>query len=177
MSIVNGRKAKASMQWPSVQGTVVFSEMVMDTSTSSDIATWSPVVTYSYAVNGQALQCSRVKFSPARGKKVVAKYPKGNAVQVFFDPQQPSTGQRARHDSIRYRRCLAFHFGIELRDTGNRLFRKQPNFAGSRIVHPHEDNFRGRAVYRKHASTDLIRRKSRFHRAVWIIAQQADVAF
>jgi hypothetical protein len=91
MSIVNGRKAKASMQWPSVQGTVVFSEMVMDTSTSSDIATWSPVVTYSYAVNGQALQCSRVKFSPARGKKVVAKYPKGNAVQVFFDPQQPST--------------------------------------------------------------------------------------
>jgi hypothetical protein len=48
-------------------------------------------VTYSYTVNGQALQCSRVKFSPARGKKVVAKYPTGNAVQVFFDPQQPSS--------------------------------------------------------------------------------------
>jgi hypothetical protein len=91
MSIINGRKAKASMQWPSVQGAIVSSEMVMDTSTSSDIATWSPVVTYSYTVNGQALQCSRVKFSPARGKKVVAKYPKGNAVQVFFDPQQPSS--------------------------------------------------------------------------------------
>jgi hypothetical protein len=89
MSIRDGRKAKASLQWPSVPGTVLSSELVVDT--TGEIATYTPVVTYSYVVNGQALRCSKVRCTSTTSKKVLAKYPRGGAVQVFFDPQVPST--------------------------------------------------------------------------------------
>jgi hypothetical protein len=100
MSILNGRKAKASMQWPSVPGAVVSSVMVTDTN-GADIATFTPVVTYNYVVNGQALQCDRVRFSPTRSKKILAKYPNGNPVQVFYDPQHPSTAVLEKGGSTR----------------------------------------------------------------------------
>jgi Protein of unknown function (DUF3592) len=85
---LDGRKSKASALWPSVQGTVVFSQMV-DYRTGGG-TTSIPKVTYSYAVNEQAYECSTVKFGIARSEKLVAKYPRGNAVEVFFDPQKPS---------------------------------------------------------------------------------------
>jgi hypothetical protein len=88
-SILDGRAAKASVQWPSVPGTVVFSGMTADT--MGDTATFSPVVTYSYAVNGQVLQSSRIRYSPVRSRKILDRYPRGSTVQVFFDPQRPST--------------------------------------------------------------------------------------
>ena len=91
-SIVNGRKAQASLQWPSVPGTVLYSQLVRDsTSGSGDVETFSPVITYTYIVNGQGLQCSRVNFSGTKSKKQLATYPKGIPVQVYYDPQQPTT--------------------------------------------------------------------------------------
>jgi hypothetical protein len=99
MSIVNGRKAKASLAWPSAPGTVVSSVLVQDT--TGEITTFTPVVTYTYVVNGQTLQCDRVGFSPTRNKKILAKYPKGNPVQVFFDPQHPSTAVLEKGGSTR----------------------------------------------------------------------------
>ncbi len=89
MSIINGRKAKESLQWPSVPGVVLSSEMITDT--VGEIATFTPVVTYSYVVNGRSLQSARIRFNTVRGKKILAKYPKGCPVQVFFDPLTPST--------------------------------------------------------------------------------------
>jgi hypothetical protein len=88
MSIVNGRKAKASLTWTSVAGEVVFSGMITD---GSDQNTFYPSVTYNYSVNGQPLQSSRVGFNGVKSKKMLAKYPKGSRVEVFFDPNQPST--------------------------------------------------------------------------------------
>jgi hypothetical protein len=99
MSIVNGRKAKASLAWPSVPGAVVSSVMVQEG--TGEVVTFTPVVTYNYVVNGQALQCNRVRFSPVRGKKVLEKYPTGNPVQVFFDPQHPSTAVLEKGGSTR----------------------------------------------------------------------------
>jgi hypothetical protein len=87
--MVNGRKAKASLQWPSVAGTVLLSQMVEYSAGETNSS--YPSVTYSYVVNGQALQSSRVSFHPSKSEKVVKKYPTGNSVQVFFDPQDPST--------------------------------------------------------------------------------------
>jgi len=102
LSIREGRKAKASLQWPSVPGTVVFSGMVRDKSASSDDTNpYDPVVTYSYVVNGQALQSSNVRFSGISSKKSLAKYPTGNPVQVFFDPQQPATAVLEKGGSTR----------------------------------------------------------------------------
>jgi len=87
-SVVNGRKAKASLTWTSVPGEVVFSGMITD---GSDQNTFYPSVTYNYSVNGQPLQSSRVGFNGVKSKKMLAKYPKGSRVEVFFDPNQPST--------------------------------------------------------------------------------------
>jgi hypothetical protein len=91
-SVINGRKSKASLQWPSVPGTVVFSQMVQSGPYGSGYhgSGTSPKVTYSYVVNEEAYQCSKVEFGRGRSKKILAKYPQGNPVQVFFDPQRPS---------------------------------------------------------------------------------------
>jgi hypothetical protein len=78
---------------------VVSSVLVQDT--TGEITTFTPVVTYTYVVNGQTLQCDRVGFSPTRNKKILAKYPKGNPVQVFFDPQHPSTAVLEKGGSTR----------------------------------------------------------------------------
>jgi hypothetical protein len=85
---LDGRQSKASLLWPAVPGTVVFSQMM--TYAAGEGTTSIPKVTYSYEVNGQALQCSTVKFGIARSEKIVAKYPTGAPVEVFFDPQKPS---------------------------------------------------------------------------------------
>lgn len=100
MSSVIGRKAMASLTWPSVTGTVLVSQMVEET--SGEVSGYSPLVTYSYAVSGQALQSSRVAFVASKSKKVVAKYPKGSPVQVYFDPQQPSKAVLEKGGSTRF---------------------------------------------------------------------------
>jgi Protein of unknown function (DUF3592) len=98
-SILDGRTAKASVGWPSVPGTVVFSGMVEDR--QADSASSSPLVTYSYIVNGQILEGSRVRFSGVQTRKILAQYPKGNTVQVFFDPQRPSNAVLEKGGSTR----------------------------------------------------------------------------
>jgi len=96
MSIVNGRKAKASLTWPSVPGEVTFSGMITD---ATDRETFYPSVTYGYVVNGQKFQSSQVGFSGIKSKKILTKYPKGSRVDVFFDPSKPSTAVLERGGS------------------------------------------------------------------------------
>ncbi len=98
-SILDGRKAKASLQWPSVPGVVLSSELRVDRGSGNDPTTFTPVVTYSYVVNGQPLQCAKVRYSSTTSKKVLAKYPKGCPVQVFYNPQSPSTAVLERGGS------------------------------------------------------------------------------
>jgi Protein of unknown function (DUF3592) len=100
MSVTIGRKAKASLQWPSVAGTIVVSEMVEDR--AGENVSSQPLVTYSYVVNAQALRSSRVGFVASKSRKVVEKYPRGNPVEVFFDPQQPSSAVLERGGSTRF---------------------------------------------------------------------------
>jgi len=85
------RMAEVS-QWPSTMGTVVMSRV--DRRSSGDGYTDYPVVQYSYQVNGQPYQSTKLAPGPEMGgtgaRKVVAKYPAGAQVMVFYDPQQPS---------------------------------------------------------------------------------------
>jgi hypothetical protein len=89
LSIRDGRTSKASLQWLSVPGTVVFSQWV-NYATAGEPPSSAPEVKYTYVVNGQTWQSSRVKFGGVARQKILDKYPNGNPVQVFFDPQQPS---------------------------------------------------------------------------------------
>ena len=76
-------------QWPSTMGTVLASTIEWRSSSDSG-STAYPVGQYSYQVNGRAYQSSNLAPGPEVGgtgaKKVVARYPAGAQVMVFYDP-------------------------------------------------------------------------------------------
>jgi len=94
----NQRLAKESETWPTVDGTVLRSEVksriVRTKQTRS--TTYTPAVTYRYAVGGSAYESSVIRFSDLStanwrlAEDIVAKYPQGNTVSVRYDPASPS---------------------------------------------------------------------------------------
>jgi hypothetical protein len=86
------KKMAVVSQWPSTMGTVMMSRV--ETRSSGDGYTDYPVVQYSYQVGGQAYQNMKLAPGPEVGgsgtRKVVAKYPSGAQVMVFYNPQNPS---------------------------------------------------------------------------------------
>src|SRR5215510_15286921 len=87
------RKMAAVSQWPSTMGTVMNSTIEWRSSSDSG-STAYPVVQYSYQVNGQPYQSSKLAPGPEMGgtgaQKVVAMYPAGAQVMVFYNPQNPA---------------------------------------------------------------------------------------
>ena len=87
------RKMAAVSQWPSTMG--IINSSYLDRRYSSDSgSTDYPVVEYSYHVSGQAYQGRKIAPGPEVGGtgagKVVARYPAGAQVMVFYNPQSPS---------------------------------------------------------------------------------------
>lgn len=86
------RKMAAVSQWPSTMGVVQMS--TIESRSSDDGYTDYPVVQYSYQVSGQTHQSMKLAPGPEVGgtgaRKVVAKYPPGAQVMVFYNPQNPS---------------------------------------------------------------------------------------
>ena len=87
------RRMAVVSQWPSTMGTVIMSTIEWRSSSDSG-STAYPVVRYSYQVNGQPYQSYKLAPGPEVGgtgaQKVVAKYPSGAQVLVFYNPQNPS---------------------------------------------------------------------------------------
>ena len=88
------RRMAAVSQWPSTMGTVNASYLERRHSSSDSGSTNYPVVQYSYQVSGQAYQATKLAPGPEVGGtgagKVVARYPAGAQVMVFYNPQNPS---------------------------------------------------------------------------------------
>ena len=86
------RRMAAVSQWPATMGNVIMS--TIQRRSSEDGYTDYPVVQYSYQVAGQSYQSDKLAPGPEVGgsgaRKVVAKYPAGAQVMVFYDPQNPS---------------------------------------------------------------------------------------
>ena len=86
------RRMATVSQWLSTMGTVVMS--TIDRRSTSDGYTDYPVVQYSYQIGGQPYQSTKLAPGPEVGgtgaRKVVAKYPAGAQMMVFYDPQNPS---------------------------------------------------------------------------------------
>jgi hypothetical protein len=86
------RRMAVVSQWPSTMGVVQMS--TIDRRSSSDGYTDYPVVQYSYQIGGQTYQSMKLAPGPEVGGtgagKVVAKYPAGAQVMVFYNPQNPS---------------------------------------------------------------------------------------
>lgn len=87
------RKMAAVSQWPSTMGTVIASYLERRRSSDSGSTNY-PVVQYSYQVSGQAHQGAKIAPGPEVGGsgagKVVARYPAGAQVMVFYNPQDPA---------------------------------------------------------------------------------------
>ena len=87
------RKMTAVSQWPSTMG-AVNSSYLERRSSSEGGSTHYPVVQYSYQVGGQSYQSTKLAPGPDVGGtgagKVVARYPEGAQVMVFYNPENPS---------------------------------------------------------------------------------------
>jgi hypothetical protein len=86
--------ARASATWPAADGLIVGSEV--DHSTDAEGGdSYSPEVDYTYQVSGQAYQNSRIKFgensynSRRQAEEIVARYPSGQGVTVYYAPEEP----------------------------------------------------------------------------------------
>lgn len=87
------RKMAAISGWPSTMGTIQNS--FIDWRSDSDSGrTAYPVVQYSYQVGAQTYQSRKYAPGPEIGgtgaDKVVARYPAGAQVMVFYNPQNPA---------------------------------------------------------------------------------------
>ena len=86
------RKTAAVRQWPSTMGTVTHSTLEARHSSEGGWTNY-PVVHYSYQVGGQMYQGAKIAPGPEVGGtgagKVVARYPAGAQVMVFYHPQNP----------------------------------------------------------------------------------------
>lgn len=85
------RKMAVVSQWPSTMGSVEMSRV--ESRSTSDGYTDYPVVQYSYQVAGQSYQGMKLAPGPEVGgtgaNKVVARYPPGAQVMVYYNPQNP----------------------------------------------------------------------------------------
>jgi hypothetical protein len=88
------RRMATVSRWPSTMGTVNASYLERRHSSSDSGSTNYPVVQYSYQVSGQAHQGVKIAPGPEVGGtgagKVVARYPAGAQVMVFYNPQNPA---------------------------------------------------------------------------------------
>ena len=87
------RRMATVSQWPSTLGTVNASYLESRYSSEGGSTNY-PVVQYSYQVGGQTYQNSKLAPGPEVGGtgagKVVARYPAGAQVMVFYNPENPS---------------------------------------------------------------------------------------
>jgi hypothetical protein len=91
-------KVRASQSWPVVQGTVVESWVRRQESADSDGSAsyrYYPEVRYQYQVMGSQYLGDKITFGPKSGgnrsaaEKMIAKYPSGARVMVYFQPDKP----------------------------------------------------------------------------------------
>lgn len=86
------KKMAVVSQWPSTMGTVIMSTIEQRHSSEGGYTDY-PVVQYSYQIAGQGYQSMKLAPGPEVGgsgaRKVVAKYPAGAQVMVFYNPQNP----------------------------------------------------------------------------------------
>jgi hypothetical protein len=111
------RQTEKSKGWRSVTGQILSSE-VRERRSSEGGTTSYPVVTYQYNVGLTSYQSDKV--SPGMGwggvdvDKVMARYPAGSTVTVYYDPQNPSDALLERDSKSSITSLLVIMFLINL---------------------------------------------------------------
>ncbi len=96
----SGRKAKFSRNWTTTMGRIVAADIQPRTSRNSrgsETTAYYPQVNYEYTVTSQRYLGNRFNFGMETGygwvgaaEKIVAKYPVGGMVEVYYNPDDPS---------------------------------------------------------------------------------------
>ena len=88
------RKVAQARDWPSTMGTVMASAIIWRRSSNKGSVAY-PSVQYAYQVMGRPYQGTKIMPGPDAGgsgaHKIVERYPAGKQVQVYYDPNDPST--------------------------------------------------------------------------------------
>jgi hypothetical protein len=95
IAVINVKRAKASLIWPSAQGRITSSQVVK---TSARYGySYKPEVEYEYSVAGRTYSGKRIAFGPAgssneaRERALAASYQVGAPVEVFYNSARPSS--------------------------------------------------------------------------------------
>ena len=92
--VLNLIKAKESEEWEGVDGVITSSEI--SEHRGEDSTTYGADVTYTYRIKGKEYEGDSVTVSEmstsnyGRAQKIVAQYPKGDDVTVYYDSSDPS---------------------------------------------------------------------------------------
>jgi len=92
--VLNLIKAKESEEWEGVDGVITSSEI--SEHRGEDSTTYGADVTYTYRIKGKEYEGDNVTVSEmstsnyGRAQKIVARYPKGDNVVVYYDSSDPS---------------------------------------------------------------------------------------
>ena len=98
-SVQSRKKAQASQGWPSTAGLINESRVAHSTHTDTDgdsSDSYTPYIEYTYQVGGQTYTGRDLTFgftqgygNEAKAQSVLAKYPPGAQVSVYYDPTDP----------------------------------------------------------------------------------------
>ena len=92
--ITSSRSAFTSQKWPAETGTITASSIETSRSNKGNTM-YSADIRYTYQVNGQGYTGSKVSFGDvstsdsADARKIVSRYQSGQAVTVYYNPQDP----------------------------------------------------------------------------------------
>ena len=95
--ILLGQKSRS---WPKISGTILQSSLEAHHHTDDDGSSstnYGVLVSYKYSVSGQEFEGNRRTFSDVRTgsrrrtEALLARYPQGGQVDVYYDPQDPSS--------------------------------------------------------------------------------------
>lgn len=99
LAVIAGRRAsRIAADWPAVRGQIVVSEVeaIHKYEDGRSRTTYAPAVEYAYQIGGHDYRGRQIKFAigvsgtQRYAEKVIARYPLGSAVDVHYDPTNPS---------------------------------------------------------------------------------------
>jgi hypothetical protein len=91
--------AKASAEWPTVQGTVMHSDVVRERGTGDNRGKYhyEADVMFEFELDGQTYSSNNVSFGEyassqaSHAREIVRRYPEGSRVTVYYNPEDPDT--------------------------------------------------------------------------------------
>lgn len=93
-------KTAQAHKWPTVTGTIVSSELESETDRhdGKPMTMYGAAIRYSYQVGGKSYESDSIQLGgtsetsrPGEFERMVARYPKGKSVKVYYDPDDPAT--------------------------------------------------------------------------------------